>query len=108
MNRPVVAANTPTLFDTLPRFDGTTFDPALDGDRLRRQLGRVFEVMRDGAWRSLSEIAAATGDRSDASISARLRDLRKAKHGSHLVERRRRASSLGVWEYRIGTAEDAA
>lgn len=88
----------PTLFDTLPRFDGATFDPALDGERLRRQLGRVFDLMRDGAWRSLAEIAAATGD-GEASISARLRDLKKPKFGAYLVERRR--ESGGLWRYRV-------
>jgi hypothetical protein len=55
--------STPSLFDIAPLFDGETFDPALDGDRLRRQLRRVYQVMRDGRWRSLDEIATLTGDR---------------------------------------------
>lgn len=95
---------TPSLFETAPRFDGATFDAALDGDRLRRQLGRVFELMRDGAWRSLPEIAAATGD-GEASVSARIRDLRKRKFGSHDVQRRRRADRPAVFEYRLVGAE---
>jgi hypothetical protein len=35
--------STRTLFDTAPRFDGASFDPLLDQDRLSRQMGRVFE-----------------------------------------------------------------
>ena len=36
---------------------------------------------------------------SEASVSARLRDLRKPRFGGHTVERRRRTQS--VWEYRL-------
>jgi hypothetical protein len=54
--------------------DGATFDRKLDGKRLNEQTRRVFERMKDGTWRTLREIAAATGD-PEASVSARLRDL---------------------------------
>jgi predicted transcriptional regulator len=43
----------------------------------RRQARRVIGCMADGAWRTLAEISAATGD-PEASVSARLRDMRKA------------------------------
>jgi hypothetical protein len=63
---------------------GNSFNAERDGERLAAQAHRVFNVMRDGSWKSLAEIEAATGD-PQASISARLRDLRRA---GFRVERR--------------------
>lgn len=57
--------------------------------------------MNDGKWRTLSEISALTGD-GEASISARLRDLRKDEFGGLNVDRRRRGDeSRGLFEYRV-------
>lgn len=84
--------------ENTPDFDGETYDPALDHDRLSKQLGRTYDVMRDEAWRTLSEIASVYGD-PEASISARLRDLRKKKFGGYIVNHRRRTESL--WEYQV-------
>jgi hypothetical protein len=93
----------PTLFNTAPRFDGPCFDPAFDQDRLSKQLGRVFDTMRDGGWRTLQEIADATGD-PQASISAQLRHLRKPRFGGYTVEKRRRGlPEHGLYEYRMAT-----
>lgn len=90
--------NTP---DMRPRFDGDTFEPDLDGDRLAKQLARVLEIMSDGAWRTLGELGAQA-QAPQASVSARLRDLRKKKFGGHLVERRRRGEAeRGIFEYRL-------
>jgi hypothetical protein len=47
----------PSLFDLPLRFDGPAYDPALDQERLSKQLARVFDAMGDGAWRTLQEIA---------------------------------------------------
>lgn len=80
-------------------FDGETYDPALDENRLSKQLGRVWAAMKDGEWRTLSEIAEETGDESQAAISARLRDLRKPRFGGYNVLRRRRTE--GLWEYAL-------
>lgn len=92
--------------ETLP-FDGDTFDPKKDGARLTGQLKKVMELMRDGEWRTLAEIQAKVGG-SEAGVSARLRDLRKQKFGTHMVERRRvhrgdmgPDECVGVWEYRV-------
>lgn len=86
---------------TVPDFDGSTINPSLDDARLRSLLARVEALMRDGQWRTLAEISAATGG-SEASVSARLRDLRKAKFGGHTVDRRRRGEpEAGLWEYRL-------
>lgn len=68
--------------------DGATFDPAVDTVPLNKQMVRVWCVMQSGAWYSLPVIADYTGD-GEASVSARLRDFRKAKFGGHLVQRRK-------------------
>lgn len=85
-------------------FDGETYDPNHDLNRLETQLGRVFAVMRDGQWRALSEIRNEVSRRfggtdSEAGISARLRDFRKRRFGRLAVERKRRSG--GVFVYRL-------
>ena len=79
-------------------FDGETYDPVLDGKRLSTQLERVRAIMEDGRFHSLSELADRAGG-SEASVSARLRDLRKSKFGSNDVERKRERG--GLWLYRL-------
>lgn len=78
--------------------DGRTYDDRRDRLRLNRQARMIYDVMIDGRWRSLADINHLTAE-PEASISARLRDLRKPRFGSHLVERRYIAH--GVWEYRV-------
>lgn len=80
-------------------FDGDTYEPILDFDRLSTQLVAVKTLMSDGHWRTLDEIASIVAG-SVPSISARLRDLRKVKHGSHTVDRRR-SHLAGRFEYRL-------
>lgn len=85
-----------------PLFAGPAYSPKHDQARLTKQLDRIRETMRDGAWRTLAEISAATGD-PQASVSAQLRHLRKISHGSHRVDRRRRGEAKrGLFEYRMG------
>lgn len=84
---------------TAPRRGGATFDRKKDGKRLSRQHSAVLDLMRDGEWRTLYEIEDATGFPTQ-SISARLRDFRKAEFGGHVVNRRRRGDS-GTWEYQL-------
>ena len=66
----------------------------------------VFDVLvRDGGWWSpyevQREIVAGGGDfYSDATVTAKLRDLRKAAHGGHRVDKRRRERGRG-FEYRL-------
>ncbi len=86
------------LFDLLPDFDGATYERALDHARLGEQLLRVGRVMADGNWHTLRELSDRTGD-PEASISARLRDLRKRKFGGHTVEHER--LDRGLWRYRL-------
>lgn len=83
----------PELFDWKPPAppvilgdrDGVTIVPERDTKRLNAQAQRVWNVLSDGRWYSLSEIAAITHD-PEASISARIRDLRKPKFGGFTVE----------------------
>lgn len=84
----------PSLWD----FDGHTYDADRDHDRLRAQLNRVKSAMSDGEWHTLAFLSGYLGD-PEASISARLRDLRKPKFGGHTIERR--YVVRGLFEYRL-------
>jgi hypothetical protein len=91
----------PSLFTAGPRFSGPCFDPRFDQDRLTKQIGRVYNVMSDGKWRTLRELAAETGD-PEASCSAQIRHLRRARFGAYTVDRRTRGDrSQGLYEYRL-------
>lgn len=84
-----------------PLFSGSTYDADADEARLRQQLARVRLVMSDAHWHTLGEIEHDTGD-PQASISARLRDLRKDRFGGWTVERRIRGERhRGLHEYRV-------
>ncbi len=80
-------------------FDGAQYNPALDDNRLHSQLGRVFSAMSTGQWITLGELAELTGD-PQPSISAQLRHLRKAKHGSWIVDSQR-VERGGLFQYRL-------
>lgn len=113
----------PTLFDVpvnigMPKnigrtpaaFDGETIDGALDGARLERLLDRVRDYMLSGEWRTLADIQAACGG-TEASVSARLRDLRKDRFGGHQVDRRRVPGTdprSGLWHYRVRAGKQVA
>jgi hypothetical protein len=90
--------DTPYAPTPLRAFDGHTYDPGLDYARLKGQLQRVNAFMSDGRFHTLDEIARAAGG-TEASVSARLRDFRKAKYGAHAVERERVAG--GLYRYRL-------
>ena len=80
------------------QFSGADYQPNRDDKRLTGQLLRIYEVMRDGRWRSLAEIEQATGD-PQASISAQLRHLKKQRFGSHIIEKR--YIKNGLYKYRL-------
>ena len=79
-------------------FDGATYKPERDYPRLSGQLKRVFETMRDGEWHSPADLVAKCGG-TEASVTARARDLRKRKYGGHVVERRYWGN--GLHQYRL-------
>ena len=80
------------------RFDGATYVPERDDERLTSQLGRIWNLMRDGQWRTLNQIADTTND-PPASVSSQLRHLRKVRFGAHTVARR--YIGRGLYEYRL-------
>ena len=89
------------LKDPELRFDGSDYDPKKDNKRLTGQILRIYEVMKDGKWRTLGEIEAQTGD-PQSSISAQLRHLRKQRFGSHTVNKRPRGKrENGLFEYQL-------
>jgi hypothetical protein len=79
-------------------FDGDTYEPAKDRHRLSAEYTAVWNVMLDGQPHTLAELSERTGY-PEPGISARLRDFRKARNGSHTVERKRVAG--GLFEYRL-------
>ena len=88
-----------------PRFDGESYLPFRDDPRLTDQLKRVWAALESRSWLTLREIAGLTGD-PEASISAQLRHLRKARFGAHTVDKRYLGD--GLFEYRLTENPNAA
>ena len=83
-------------------FGGATYDPARDRERLGHQFCTVVELMADGKSRTLQEIARETGF-PEASISARLRDIRK-HYGTDAMESRRGDRNQWIYTAHIEVA----
>lgn len=82
-------------------FHGETYNESLDKKRLALQLMRVFELMKDGKWRTLQEIADVVHAPTQ-SVGARLRSLREEQFGAHTVNRRRKGEGRrGLFEYQL-------
>ena len=82
-------------------FNGPDYTPVLDRKRLTKQHEVIRELMIDGVWRSLSEIAITTGY-PESSISAQLRHLRKKRFGAYVVDKKRRGErTKGLFEYHL-------
>ena len=84
---------------------GGDVSQVLDEKRLGKQFERIKEVMLKASdinyWMTLRELSFLTKF-GEASISARIRDLRKEQFGGYTVERRRRGDpTKGIWEYCI-------
>jgi hypothetical protein len=65
----------------------------------------VGHILSTGKWMMPHEIQRVLKDsygemHSDSSITARLRDLRKAKFGAYTIEKRKREGS-NAYEYRL-------
>ncbi len=71
----------------------------IDNPRLNEQGLRVYRFMRDLRPHTLREIAAATGD-SEASISARIREIR-----AYLEGRPKKGDTLDVQRPKLGTVK---
>jgi redox-regulated HSP33 family molecular chaperone len=79
-------------------FEGKTYSRERDQMRLNGLMNRVYAYMMDLDWHTLKEISVFCSG-SEASVSARLRDLRKEKWGRHTVERKR--IGPGLFAYRM-------
>jgi hypothetical protein len=86
-------------------FEGTA-ESATDFERLAEQTRGIFNLMKDGVWRTLEEIEAETGYPQDG-VAAQLRHLKKLRFGGHALEKRRRPYG-GTWEYRLMVRPQAA
>lgn len=95
-----------------PKFNGQTFEAKLNSPRLTLQLERVREYLLAifPKWKTLAEISEALAQLynrkfPEASVSARLRDLRKEKFGGYKVEKKRRITEElrndRTWEYLV-------
>ena len=80
-------------------FDGETIEPEADDKRLASQGARLFDLMSDGKWRTLTAIQAVGGG-SEAGVSARLRDGRKSRFGGHTLNRMALAPR-GLFAYQL-------
>lgn len=89
-----------TVTDEAFRADGATYSPVRDRMALADQMRAVMGRMADGRWHTLPELEAELGC-SSASISARIRDLRKERYGRQTIERRiRKGEASRTHEYR--------
>lgn len=70
---------------------------AVVASNLPTAVAAVLAVMQDGKWHSLEELAQLTGFLMTG-CSARLRDLRKEKYGSHKIEL---SGNEGQYLYRL-------
>jgi len=79
-------------------FDGSDYTAPRDNKRLTAQMERIFDLMNDGVFRTLRQIADITGD-PEASISAQLRNFRKARFGSHTLNKKYLGN--GLYSYQL-------
>ncbi len=85
--------------DASVQFDGSDYVHKRDSFRLSGQILRIYNIMKDGKWRTLDEINKITND-PQASISAQLRNLRKKRFGDHCIEKRLKTGyGDGLYEY---------
>lgn len=83
------------------KFDGSDIDSEKDNLRLAGQLKVIYDLVKDGKYRTLREIEDQT-NYPQSSISAQLRNLRKERYGSFNIEKRSRGDrENGLFEYRI-------
>ena len=88
---------------TLDGFRGAATLETSDIPRLNNQLEAVREIMGDGVYRTLSELAKLVTTKinrnaTEASVSARLRDLRKEKFGGYTVNRKSVGDGLSSYQ----------
>lgn len=90
-----------SLLDWKPpsdKFNGSDYVPIRDNAKLGQQITDIFNLMRDGKFRTLQQIENETGH-PPASISAQLRHLRKERFGSHTILKNYLGN--GLYEYKL-------
>jgi hypothetical protein len=91
----------PTPPSRSDHFDGPEYDVSRDDVRLTGQIEVIWRFMTSHeSWCTVDQIVNRTGYPAN-SVQAQLRNLRKPRFGSYLVERRRVTES-GLYEYRVG------
>jgi hypothetical protein len=89
------------------RFDGADYDDERDRARLGQQLQAVYDVMADGRWHTINEVARASGyDETQQSVARQIRYLRAKRFGGHTIERRYEGD--GLYSYRLIHREGVA
>jgi DNA-binding NarL/FixJ family response regulator len=84
-------------YEDLPLFDGAVIDHKVDQKPLEKQLKAIYNLMQDGVYRSLSDIATKLNI-GESSVSAQLRNLRKERYGGFEVQKTRVDR---LWLYRL-------
>jgi len=79
-------------------FSGSDYKPARDQERLTQDYAKIKELMSDGKWRTIREVADATGS-PDGSASAHMRAMRKKANGGHTVVKKYEGN--GKYLYRL-------
>lgn len=96
------AKTSPRRGSSKKKFAGPAFDAELDEVRLTGLQLAIFNLMKDGVFRTHGEIKEAIGRGSENGIAAMLRSLRSKKHGHHTVNKQRRGEPTnGLWEYQL-------
>jgi hypothetical protein len=80
-------------------FDGVTISPQVDDNRLTILQGRVYSYLRQHDWVTLRQLSEACNG-TETSVSARIRDLRKSRWGSHEIHTCH-VTGDGVWRYKM-------
>lgn len=85
-----------------PAFPGPAVEPEYDNIRLTGLQYAIFELMKDGRWRTFSDIHFAIQRGSENGIAAMLRNLRHKSRGRHTVNKKRKGDKhKGLWEYQL-------
>lgn len=71
-----------------------------DLPRLNTAGRKVWDIMIDGKWHNLNDVATATGQ-PHSSVTAFLRGLRCPENGGHTVDIAREKEGKGTWLYRL-------
>jgi hypothetical protein len=80
------------------QFIGSDYVEGRDQDRLSKQHVKVFNLMKDGVFRTLPQISDLLRE-PPASVSAQLRHLRKPAFGSHTVNKKYEGN--GLFSYQL-------